>query len=149
MALTSPTVRKFLLLALLALVAFLVRNQLDLEPGPDGASTSTGVTVEELAARHESGVMIDATGTVSRVLSDDQEGSRHQRFIVELPSGHTVLVSHNIDLAPRIPLAAGDRVTVRGQYEWNDRGGVLHWTHHDPAGRHEEGWVDHKDRRYE
>ena len=96
-----------------------------------------------------SGVMIDATGTVSKVLSDDNEGSRHQRFILELPSGHTVLVAHNIDLAERVPLASGDRVSIHGQYEWNDRGGVLHWTHHDPAGRHEGGWIEHSGQRYE
>lgn len=98
--------------------------------------------VEALFRDQRSGVMVEIDGRVSRVLRDDLEGSRHQRFVVELDSGHTVLVSHNIDLAPRVePLAPGDSVLVRGQYEWNERGGVVHWTHHDPAGRRQGGWI--------
>ena len=87
---------------------------------------------------------------MTRVLADDNDGSRHQRFIMELPSGTTLLVAHNIDLAPRVAgLSVGDRVSFRGEYEPNDRGGVLHWTHHDPAGRHPGGWLEHGGRRYE
>lgn len=87
-------------------------------------------------------------GEVARQLPDDNEGSRHQRFILELASGHSLLVSHNIDLAPRVPLSEGDRLTIRGRYEWNERGGVIHWTHHDPQGRRQGGWIEHQGRRY-
>jgi len=96
------------------------------------------------------GAMVESVGTVKRILPDDNEGSRHQRFILELGSGQTVLVAHNIDLAPRInALKAGDTVLFRGQYETNDRGGVVHWTHHDPRGEHPAGWLEHNGRRYE
>lgn len=95
-----------------------------------------------------SGFMAEVTGTVQSILADDEEGSRHQRFILELQGGHTLLVSHNIDLAPRAPIRRGGTVTVRGQYEWNDRGGVLHWTHHDPQGRRPGGWIEVGGERY-
>lgn len=96
------------------------------------------------------GAMIESIGTVKRILADDNEGSRHQRFILELGSGQTVLVAHNIDLAPRIEsLKVGDTVLFRGQFETNDRGGVVHWTHHDPRGEHPAGWLEHNGRRYE
>ena len=76
------------------------------------------------------------------MLSDDTDGSPHQRFILRLGSGQTVLVAHNIDLAPRIPhLAVGDTIAFAGQYEWNEKGGVIHWTHDDPDGRHPAGWL--------
>jgi len=108
-----------------------------------------GSQIEALYASGESGVVVEAAGEVVATLRDDNEGSRHQRFIVRLGSGHTVLVSHNIDLAPRVDrLAKGDRVAFRGQYEWNDRGGVVHWTHHDPQGRRPGGWVELDGRRY-
>ena len=82
------------------------------------------------------------------MLSDDNEGSRHQRFILRLSTGQTLLVAHNIDLAPRVPLDEGDDITFYGQYEWSEKGGVIHWTHHDPDGRHEEGWLEHRGKRY-
>ncbi len=49
-----------------------------------------------------SDVQVEGEGTVIRVLPDDVDGSRHQRFIVQLASGQTLLVTHNIDVAPRI-----------------------------------------------
>ncbi|MBO6575903.1 MAG: DUF3465 domain-containing protein [Rhodothermales bacterium] len=97
----------------------------------------------------QSDVWLSGEGTVVRTLPDDNEGSRHQRFIVELASGHTVLVSHNIDLAPRLDgLEVGDLVSFHGEYEWNDRGGVIHWTHHDPDGRRMGGWVEFEGQQY-
>lgn len=89
-------------------------------------------------------------GTVVRLLADDVEGGRHQRFIVQLASGQTLLVAHNIDVAPRVEgLRVGDPVTFRGVYEWNAEGGVVHWTHHDPVGSHAPGWILHEGQRYQ
>ncbi|MCU7932424.1 MAG: DUF3465 domain-containing protein [Candidatus Thiodiazotropha sp. (ex Codakia rugifera)] len=94
-------------------------------------------------------VQVHGEGTVFKLLSDDRDGSRHQRFLVRLPSGITLLVAHNIDLAPRIDtLESGDKVEFSGRYEWNKKGGVLHWTHHDPQGRHQGGWIKHEGKRY-
>lgn len=105
--------------------------------------------VEAAFAAQRSDVWLDAEGEVQRTLADDLDGSRHQRFILRLASGHTVLVSHNIDLAPRIEgLRAGDRIAVRGEYEWNERGGVIHWTHHDPRGQRAGGWIERDGQRY-
>lgn len=97
-----------------------------------------------------SDVQLEATATVVKVLADDNDGSRHQRFLIRAGSGQTVLVAHNIDLAPRVAgLAAGDQVTIYGEYEWNAKGGVIHWTHHDPAGRHVGGWIRHEGKTYQ
>jgi len=93
---------------------------------------------------------LEGQGTVIKMLADDTNGSRHQRFIVRLQSGHTLLVSHNIDLAPRIDaLRTGDTVAFYGEYEWNPKGGVIHWTHHDPQGRHPAGWIRHAGQTYQ
>ena len=98
----------------------------------------------------QSGVEVSGQGTVWRILGDDHEGDRHQRFILALGTGHTLLIAHNIDLAPRIEgLAVGDAVSFHGIYEWNDKGGVVHWTHHDPQGQHEAGWIRHRGRTYQ
>jgi len=96
-----------------------------------------------------SDVQVEGEGKVIRVLEDDLDGSRHQRFIVQLASGQTLLISHNIDIAPRIDgLKIGDSVRFNGEYVWNNEGGVIHWTHHDPQGRHVAGWVIHDGKTY-
>lgn len=102
-------------------------------------------TPENAFDNHRSDVLIRGTGWVCRMLSDDLEGDRHQRFILRLASGKTLLVAHNIDLAPRLmKLELGDRVEFSGEYEWTPEGGVLHWTHRDPHGRHIGGWLKHE-----
>ena len=101
-------------------------------------------------ANRASGIQVEGDGTVSRILPDDEDGSRHQRFIVRLRSGQTLLIAHNIDLAPRVEaLDEGDRVAFYGEYEWNPQGGVIHWTHHDPAGRHQAGWIRRNGQTYQ
>lgn len=90
------------------------------------------------------------SGTVIKLLADDNDGSRHQRFVLRLNSGRTLLISHNIDLAPRIEsLQPGDTVEFNGEYEWNAKGGLVHWTHHDPQGHHVAGWIRHRQRIYQ
>lgn len=92
--------------------------------------------------QHRSNVWGVAAGTVVRVLPDDRKGNRHQRFVIRLETGGTVLADYNIDLAPRItPLAVGDSVVLRGRYVWNEQGGLMHWLHHDPSGAPGGGWV--------
>lgn len=99
----------------------------------------------------QSDVMIDSvSGTVEAVLPDDLEGDRHQRFVMRVSRDQTILVVHNIDIAPRINgLQKGDRVAVKGEYEWNERGGLIHWTHKDPRSTHEDGWIEFNRVRYE
>lgn len=94
------------------------------------------------------GDWIEDRGFVRRLISDDNHGSRHQRFIIELRHGQTLLIAHNIDLARRIPLGIGDRVRFRGMYEYNDLGGLVHWTHHDPHGVEDGGWIRFGRREY-
>lgn len=98
----------------------------------------------------QSDVQIAGSGIVIRTLADDTKGSQHQKFILRLASGQTLLIAHNIDLAPRInSLSKGDKVEFYGEYEWNSNGGVLHWTHNDPRGNHENGWLKHKGSMYQ
>jgi len=97
-----------------------------------------------------SDVQVEGEGVVTRILTDDLSGSRHQRFVVRLGSGQTVLIVHNIDLATRVDgLQTGDSVSFYGEYLWNEQGGKVHWTHHDPQGSHVAGWLKHNGRTYQ
>ncbi len=97
----------------------------------------------------KSGVWVEAAGKVDRVLAEDKKGSPHQRFIVRLRSGQTVLISHNVNLAFRVPVDVGSEVRFRGEYQFQKRGGVIHWTHHDPTKKRQGGWIEHNGKRYE
>lgn len=129
---------------------------------PDGGVSNATVETQDssdirsndrIAAAYRDGrsdVQVRGIGVVKKVLRDDLKGSRHQRFLLRLDNGQTLLVAHNIDLAPRIPgLQKGDSVEFYGEYEWNNKGGVVHWTHHDPGGRHADGWLRHRGRTYQ
>ena len=118
------------------------------------SNSSSATVVDDNAigrafASHTSGIQVEGEGTVIRVLPDDLDGSRHERFIVQLASGQTVLIAHNIDIAARVQLQSGDSVRFSGEYVWNAKGGVIHWTHHDPQGKHVAGWVIHNGKTYQ
>jgi hypothetical protein len=85
---------------------------------------------------------------VKRLLSDDRDGSQHQRFILQMPDRQSLLIAHNIDIAQRVPLGLGDRVKFRGMYEWNELGGLVHWTHRDPHEIEDGGWVQYRRKTY-
>lgn len=146
--------KKFLLTGIVLVTVYLGGLQSGLIDSPQVSAVSRAGQVEdELAQAFEdrrSDVQVQGRGEVIKVLADDNDGSRHQRFILRLPSGQTLLVAHNIDLADRVAaLKVGDTVEFNGEYEWNAKGGVIHWTHHDPRGVHEAGWVRHKGRTYQ
>lgn len=105
--------------------------------------------VARLYAERRSNVMVEVAVQVERTLRDDTQGSPHQKFLVRVNPDLTLLVAHNIGLAPRVPVRQGSSVRIRGEYEWNTQGGVLHWTHRDPGRRHQDGWIEFEGRRYQ
>lgn len=122
----------------------LASSQISVKSSVPGGSLSQAIN------NQTSDIQVEGSGIVSKTLRDDLNGSRHQRFILRLDDNRTLLVAHNIDLAPKIEsLRKGDRVSFYGEYEWNNKGGVLHWTHHDPGGRHIDGWLEHQGKRYQ
>ena len=134
-----------------ALLAVIFVSCASYDPATERSATPHDDTATGRAfANGTSDVQVEGEGTVIRILPDDVDGSRHQRFIVQLASGQTLLITHNIEVAPRIAgLKVGDSIGFNGEYVWNQKGGVIHWTHHDPQGRHIAGWVIHNGKRYQ
>lgn len=123
----------------------------DSASGRSNAQSSNGLQqIRQAYDQKKSDIQVQASGKVKAILRDDNEGSRHQKFILSLDNGLTVLVAHNIDLSPRIEnLKKGDWVEFNGEYEFSDQGGVIHWTHHDPQKRHIDGWLKFNGRTYQ
>ena len=105
--------------------------------------------IEQAFAARKSDVQVSGKGVVTKLLADDNKGSRHQKFLVKINAQQTLLFAHNVDLAPRIPLQVGDEVTFYGEYVYNPKGGVMHWTHHAPQGNHINGWIIHNGNKYQ
>jgi len=115
---------------------------------PEKNNNTEGRRVSNRFKKSDTGSWIEFRGVVVRLLSNDNDGSRHQRFILDIGNRETLLIAHNIDLAERVPVGIGDRVQVRGMYEWNDLGGLVHWTHDDPQGVEDGGYVRYRRHEY-
>ena len=143
---------KKLLIALI--LGFLLYGLIEKNPFSARSYTQQNISSDEQITsaiqNQQSDIQVGGSGVVIRNLPDDTKGSQHQKFILKLRSGQTLLIAHNIDLANRISsLRVGDSVDFYGEYEWNSQGGVVHWTHHDPDGHHENGWLKHKGVTYQ
>lgn len=114
------------------------------------SATTDLIDFEKLFENQTSDVPVNGEGEVTKLLTDDSEGARHQRFILKLTGGQTLLITHNIDIAPRLDtLQTGDTVIFSGEYVWNDKGGLVHWTHHDPDGSHKAGYLKLNGKTYQ
>lgn len=142
--------KNILPIAVVALALCVLFYQSDYDFNTTGMEVTDDSVIAEAFESKRNDLQVRGVGKVSRILPDDNEGSRHQRFILRLESGQTLLVAHNIDLAPRIPnIQLGDSVEFYGEYEWNTQGGVIHWTHKDPRGDHVAGWLRHEGTIYQ
>lgn len=142
--------KKLLFLVLAVVGAYLAYEQVPSVIEPPAASELFNSELERAISERRTGFQVRGRGSVVRILADDNDGSRHQRFIVALETGQTLLVAHNIDVARRVDgLGKGDSVVFFGEYEWNERGGVMHWTHHDPRSQHVGGWIEVRGTRYD
>ena len=92
-----------------------------------------------------SGVEVVAQGRITRIFGvQPGRTSPHEGFLFRLDSGCALVVrvEVNTDFTGTIPLSIGQRVLVKGEYEYYPAGGVIHWAHRDPRGHHENGYVD-------
>lgn len=144
------SLKKVLSIVAILIAAYYVWNDLELEDHIGSQGSSGDSVLEEAFEQRQSDLQVQGSGEIVKILADDNDGSRHQRFILRLNSGRTLLIAHNIDLAPRISsLKRGDTVEFYGEYEWNSQGGVIHWTHHDPQALHVSGWLKHNGKTYQ
>jgi hypothetical protein len=140
---------KFIILCLLSLIVCSKKSNAPNE-GRSACQSSNALNailtpisvIDSLYANQGSNRSVTLKGSITRILADDMEGDRHQRFIIRLSNGRTLLIAHNVDIGMRLTgLSVGSVVYVHGDYIWNSKGGLVHYTHHDPAGKHENGWI--------
>lgn len=121
---------------------------LTLQPLAPSLATADNAALKQAFALKQSHVWLQGSGVVKKLLPDDNKGARHQRFLVSISPEQTLLFAHNIDLAARAQVQVGDLIQFKGEYIYNPKGGILHWTHHDPQGR-QGGWIQVNGQTYE
>lgn len=142
--------QKLISIIIIGAIGYFAVNESDLLKEVPRSGSNADTVLQNAYDKRLNDLQVAGSGEVVHVLPDDNNGSRHQRFILKTSTGQTLLVAHNIDLAPRVPsLNKGDRIEFNGEYEWSSKGGVIHWTHHDPQRRHIPGWLKHKGKTYQ
>lgn len=107
------------------------------------------MTVQDAYRYHQTGMMAEVTGTVARVLMDDKDDPRHQKFIIRMTNGQSLLILHDQVSGDQVPVKVDDTVLVRGEYQWTETGGMLRFTQRDYSPRRMHGWIEHQGRRYD
>jgi len=104
-----------------------------------------------IKAQNDHAIKVEVTveAPVRKLLREDDEGLPHQKFLISLSNGTTILIAHDLKMADHVPIQPGDIVRIHGEYIWNPRGGLIHWTHHTDTPYHEGGWIELNGRRYE
>lgn len=129
------------------------QQPVELQGSPNSAATSIeqkqNAELIQAFEQKKSNIFVEGSGVVKKLLPEDNNGSRHQKFLVTVTDRQTLLFAHNIDLAPQVPLAVGDAIQFRGEYVYNPKGGVVHWTHRDPQAKIEGGWIKHNGQTYQ
>jgi hypothetical protein len=107
----------------------------------DAESDGGAASIEAAMAARAEAQPVQVRGIVKRVLPDERETPRRQRFMIELAGGRMLQIAHDLELGTRVPVELGDEVELAGEYQWNNRGGLVHWTHRDPSGQRAGGWI--------
>ena len=133
------TLRRLAGVAILAVLAGCV------DAGSNNHAVSGASLVCKFHDAHQSHQEVTVSGTIVRILGTRVGRSgTHEGFLLKFESDCplTVRIETNTDLTGPVPISAGEHVTLKGEYEYYPIGGVIHWTHHDPRGRHEGGYVE-------
>jgi len=155
LALATHALRAGTLATVLALVSIVClcsscSIQKTRQPATIASSTvSDDSQIVQAEQAHSINMEVTGKATVKVLLPDDTVPPRHQRFVLELSNGSTVLVAHNIDEAEKVPVDAGKSVVVHGVYIWKETGGVIHWTHHSDSFKHQGGWIEYASKHYQ
>lgn len=105
--------------------------------------------IEKAYVNQQSEVMVEVSGQITRLLTDNKEDLQNQKFVIRLPNGQSLLVFHNIIDAEQVPISIHDEVTVRGEYFWTEPGGMVLGTRRDNSAERRHGWIMHQGKKYD
>jgi len=99
--------------------------------------------------KKSSNLLVEVDARVVLLLPNRDDIKKLQRFLVELENGHRLEVAHDLELSENVPVGVSSLIRLKGEFDYNENGGLIHWTHADPAGNRDGGWIEHNDMRYD
>ena len=138
----------FLSAIAIVLLGFGVASQVWQAPSSYNAEPGFRVLADAYLNK-KSGMMAEVQGQVTRLIMDEEESARVQKFVICAISGQSRLVTHDLSRSDRVPVAIGDKVMVRGEYVWSEPGGTLICPTRDNGSGGRNGWIEHKGERYD
>ncbi len=99
--------------------------------------------------KRTSNILVEVEGRVALLMPVLEVKGRQQQFMVVLENGHRLVISHDLELSRSVPVEVNNKIRVKGEYDWTYGGGHIHWTHSDPTGDREGGWIEHLGIRYD
>ena len=103
--------------------------------------TSADQEVLDAQSKQQSKVHVTFEAVVYKLLPDDTQGIPHQKFLLRLSNNTTVLIAHNTNLGSYLNIQPGDVVDVSGEYIWNKKGGLVHYTHPSTSRYKQDGYI--------
>ena len=141
----NKQLKQVLTIIALIISAFFAKDYNSKENNTNFKSTNSA-SLEQVIRKRSSGTIVTIEAKVIKHLSDDLVGDKHQKMIVKV-GNNTLLLAHNIDIAPRVPVREGEFLEIKGEYEWNEKGGLIHWTHKSNK-NHPPGWIKYNNKKY-
>ncbi len=110
-----------------------------------------GLVCKTYAAQADKQEVLAQGNVVALLGTRNGPSGDHEGFLLQLTGDCDLLVrvETNVDITGPVPLHAGEDAIVKGEYEYTALGGVIHWTHHDPANRHVDGYVQAAGKLYQ
>lgn len=71
------------------------------------------------------------SGTVTKILPEDNQGLPHQNFVIKDTKGRTMAVNNDTKFGSKVRnLTVGMTLTIRGVEYHDKKADGIHWTHH-------------------
>lgn len=116
---------------------------------PDYELNAGNHVVEQAYYEKQTGLMVEVSGKVVRVLGSGESDDALQWFQMRTPAGQRLMVSHDGGIGGPLPLSPRDDVIVSGRYEWTESGGTIRNTGRDASLARQHGWIELNGRKHD
>ena len=104
---------------------------------------NNGAACNDYASQSSGNEVLVSGHVVALLGTRESRSGKHEGYLVKLNKNCDLLlkVETNTSITGPIPFTHDEPIVLKGVYVYDPLGGLIHWTHHDPSGRHMNGYV--------